>query len=253
MLLLTFHCLKQVTWPCLISLGAEMYHPTGPRRKGELEYLCVALVTTRLSFYWQCNWTCSSAILTLAVLPASRLCLLLLFQSTHSCREKISLAEETRPLLPVRERNWSFIGDQSYLIKHNSQKVSKHLLHQEFSFSQSGKCCERLSPCCVPSGDGSAPSVPFSWEVVSGNHGTDHPETGQTGKNKNKQLVAFSKPRLFYKLPVSDMLMVLVCVWVSASPLASVCLWAISSSGKWSFVRIKWDNVHKALTKVPWM
>lgn len=41
--------------------------------------------------------------------------------------------------------------DQSHLIKWNSQRVSKHLLHQEFSFSQLSKCHEHfLSPCYVP-------------------------------------------------------------------------------------------------------
>lgn len=98
-LLLIFHGPKQVTWPSLIQWVQRSTDLLCTSRR-ELEYLCVALVTTRLSFYWQWDWTCLTAMLTLAVLPDPQLCLLLPFSSTIVAGENFWLRKPDHYFLP---------------------------------------------------------------------------------------------------------------------------------------------------------
>lgn len=81
----------------------------------------------------------------------------------------------------------------------------------------------------APRAEGSARSVLLGRIVESGNHGTAL--RGRT--NRNAKFVAFSKPRLFYKLPVSDMANGLgTGSSLSFSTYKHIVFWAVSSSVK---------------------
>lgn len=67
----------------------------------------------------------------------------------------------------------------------------------EGSFGESINGLSQAQTKAAICGGGSDLSVPFSWEAVPGNRGTDHPEEGQIGKNNSNKTCDFQKTTTF--------------------------------------------------------
>lgn len=165
MLLLTFYWPKQDTGPSVISLNADKYSPVRPQQErrtgvfvcGFSDYHSPLLLTMWLDLF-DCHADLGCPAWLWALLAPS-----VLIYPQMQGEKSLWLRTPDHCFLPARARNWSFMGDESHLIKQNSQRVSKHVLHREFPFNHSSKCYKHfLNPCYVPRTPGGAGVAPVN-------------------------------------------------------------------------------------------